>query len=73
MSECYEIAEVMLQDFLRNNPGVKLYKTVQGFVDLRMADESFTVRDNVAYHLHRLVVQAVDSNPDYDERTTYAN
>jgi hypothetical protein len=72
MSECREVAEAMLPRFLQENPGVKFYVKVEAFVNHLMADESYTVRDTVTYHLHRLVVVAVDSNPEYDEPRTYA-
>jgi hypothetical protein len=72
VSECREVAETLLPRFLQENPGVKLYVKVEAFVNHLMADESYTVKDNVTYHLHRLVVVAVDSNPEYDEPRTYA-
>ena len=75
MSECREVAEALLPRFVEAHPGEHRYAVVEAFVASQMKDESYTVRDNVTYFLHRLAVVAVEADPRfeslYEVRKTY--
>jgi hypothetical protein len=55
MTECMEVAETLVEDYLRVNPSDTSPLTIHKFVYLHMKEETFQIRDNVACALCRLL------------------